>query len=82
MPCKIKVSLHDNRVLVKEKLDYEGFHTNPMRWETVVQKFERLSGPYTDAALRLKIIDAVADIDSLQIAYIMRLLARVQVPAI
>jgi 2-methylcitrate dehydratase len=82
MPCKIKVSLHDNRVLVKEKQDYEGFHTNPMRWETVVQKFERLSGPYTDTALRLKIIDAVADIDSLQIAYIMRLLARVQVPAI
>ena len=39
----------DGRVLVKEKRDYEGFHTRPMRWETVVQKFERLSrgGPDT-----------------------------------
>ena len=81
MPCQITVSLSDNRVLVKEKQVYEGFHTHPMRWETVVQKFERLSGPYTDAPLRLKIIDAVADMDSIQIAYIMRLLAKVQVPA-
>ncbi|MEP9411946.1 MAG: MmgE/PrpD family protein [Candidatus Brocadia sp.] len=81
MPCRITVTLFDRRVLVKEKLDYEGFHTRPMRWETVVQKFERLSGPYTDASLRLKIVDAVAEMDSIQIAYLMRLLAKVQVPA-
>lgn len=80
MPCRITVSLSDDRVLVKEKRDYEGFHTRPMRWETVVQKFERLSGPYTDASLRLKIVDAVADMDSIQISYILRLLAKVQVP--
>lgn len=80
MPCRITVSLSNNRVLVKEKHDYEGFHTHPMRWETVVQKFERLSRPYTDASLRLKIVDAVADMDSIQIAYLMRLLAKVQVP--
>ncbi|MCF6155382.1 MAG: MmgE/PrpD family protein [Candidatus Brocadia sp.] len=80
MPCRITVSLSDGRVLVKEKQDYEGFHTHPMRWETVVQKFERLSRPYTDASLRLKIVDAVADMDSIQISYIMRLLAKVQVP--
>lgn len=80
MPCRITVSLNDNRVLIKEKQDYEGFHTHPMRWETVVQKFERLSQPYTDAPLRLKIVDAVADMDSIQIAYLIRLLAKVQVP--
>lgn len=80
MPCRITVSLYNNQVLVKEKQDYEGFRTHPMRWETVVQKFERLSGPYTDAPLRLKIIDAVTDMDSIRIAYIMRLLAKVQVP--
>lgn len=81
MPCRITVSLSDNLALVKEKLDYEGFHTRPMRWETVVQKFERVSEPYTDASLRLKIVDAVADLDSIQIAYLMRLLAKVRVPA-
>ncbi|CAG0943671.1 partial 2-methylcitrate dehydratase, partial [Candidatus Brocadiaceae bacterium] len=80
MPCRITVSLSGDRVLIKEKQDYEGFHTHPMRWETIVQKFERLSGPYTDASLRLKIVDAVADMDSIQIAYLVRLLSKVQVP--
>jgi 2-methylcitrate dehydratase len=80
MPCRITVTLCNGRTLVKEKQDYEGFHTRPMRWDTVVQKFERLSSPYTDASLRLKIIDAVADMDSIQIAYLMRLLAKVRVP--
>ncbi|TVM00973.1 MAG: 2-methylcitrate dehydratase [Candidatus Brocadia sp. WS118] len=80
MPCRITVSLSDSRVLIKEKKDYEGFYTNPMRWETVVQKFERLSIPYTEASMRLKIVDAVADMDSIQIAYLVRLLSKVQVP--
>lgn len=80
MPCRIIVSLSDRRVLIKDKQDYEGIHTNPMRWETVVQKFERLSGPYTDRSLRLKIVDAVADLDSIQIAYLVSLLSKVQAP--
>ncbi|KKO19864.1 MAG: 2-methylcitrate dehydratase [Candidatus Brocadia sp.] len=79
MPCRITVSLLNGRLMVKEKQDYEGFHTRPIRWETVVQKFERLSSPYTDAPLRREIIDAVANLDSIQIAYLMRLLAKVQV---
>lgn len=78
MPCRITVLLN-NKVLIKEKQDYEGFHTNPMRWETVVQKFERLSKPYTDAPLRLKIIDTVADLDSIQVEYFIRLLKKVQI---
>lgn len=80
MPCRITVLLSDDRVLIKEKQDYEGFHTNPMQWETIVQKFERLSEPYTAASLRLKIVDAVADMDSIQIAYLVSLLEKVQVP--
>ncbi len=81
MPCRIIVSLSGSRVLIKEKQDYEGFHTNPMQWETIVQKFERLSGPYTDASLRRKIVDAVADMESIQISYLLGLLAKVQIPA-
>lgn len=82
MPCRITVTLYNNKALIKEKQDYEGFHTNPMRWETVVQKFERLSKPYTDAAVRLKIIDNVADLDSIQVEYLIRLLKKIQVPVI
>jgi 2-methylcitrate dehydratase len=74
MPCRISVTLQDGRALTKEKRDYEGFHTRPMRWETVVQKFEWLSQPYVDSALRRKIVDVVANLDSVQVADLARLL--------
>lgn len=74
----LRVSLRNGRVLVKVKRDYEGFPTNPMRWETVVQKFERLSSPYADAALRQEIVEAVAHLEDLQVKALMRLLARVR----
>jgi 2-methylcitrate dehydratase len=77
MPCRISVTLQDGRTLAKEKRDYEGFHTRPMRWETVVQKFERLSQPYIDSALRRKIVDVVANLESTQVADLVRLLERV-----
>ncbi|MBI2877473.1 MAG: MmgE/PrpD family protein [Candidatus Tectomicrobia bacterium] len=80
MPCRLTVTLRDGPVLVQEKRGYEGFHTHPMRWETVVQKFERLSGPYADASLRREIVGAVAHLESIPVADLVRLLARVRVP--
>jgi 2-methylcitrate dehydratase len=77
MPCRISVTLQDGRTVTKEKRDYEGFHTRPMRWETVVQKFEWLSQPYVDSALQHKIVDAVANLESTQVADLARLLERV-----
>jgi 2-methylcitrate dehydratase len=77
MPCLLRVALRNGRVLVKEKRDYEGFPTQPMRWETVVRKFERLCAPYTDAALRQEIVEAVERLEHLQVEDLMRLLARV-----
>jgi 2-methylcitrate dehydratase len=77
MPSRISVTLQDGRTLTKEKRDYEGFHTRPMRWETVVQKFEWLSQPYVDSALRHKIVDVVANLESTQVADLARLLERV-----
>lgn len=38
MPCRLRVTLRDGRVLVSEKKDYEGFHTRRMRWETVAEE--------------------------------------------
>lgn len=78
MPCRLTVVLNHGRPLVKEKRDYEGFHTRPMRWETVVEKFERLSRSYTDASLRREIVEAVADLPSIRVADLTALLARVQ----
>src|SRR5262245_55956188 len=82
IPCRLTVVLNDGRVLVKEKRDYEGFHTRPAQWETVVHKFERLNTPYTDASLRGEIIDAVAALDTISVAELIRLLAQVHIPIV
>ena len=80
MPCKINVWLTSGEHLFIEKLDYEGFYTRPMRWETVVAKFDKLSEKYADPALRAEIVDAVTDLDSISIVDLMHLLAKVRAP--
>jgi 2-methylcitrate dehydratase len=74
MPCRLSLTLSDGRVFVKEKTDYEGFLTRPMRWETVVKKFEQLSEPYAPSSLRRQMIDAVAHLEMIQISELMGLL--------
>jgi len=80
LPCILKVSLRDGRVLVKEKKDYEGFHTRPMRWETVANKFELLTGPYISASLRHGITEAVRHLESITVQELERFLSVVQAP--
>jgi 2-methylcitrate dehydratase len=80
MPCKINVWLTNGQHLFIEKMDYEGFYTRPMRWETVVHKFEKLSADYADSTLRKEIVDAVADLDSISIVDLMHVLAKVRTP--
>ena len=77
MPCRLRVSLANGSVLVKEKSDYEGFHTRPMRWESVVEKFERLCATHADRSLKQEIEGAVADLDSIRVKDLTGLLARV-----
>jgi 2-methylcitrate dehydratase len=81
MPCRVIVLLHDGRQLVKEKQDYEGFHTRPMSWERVAAKFERLSAGFVAAPLQREILDAIAGLESIQIGELMELLAQVRRPA-
>ncbi len=81
MPCRVTIELRDGRRLSKEKRDYEGFHTRPMPWPRVVEKFERLSAPFTDSRLRQAIIDAVRHLESLPVADLVALLAQVRAPA-
>ena len=80
MTSLLRLSLRDGRVLVKEKTNYEGFHTNPMRWDTVVEKFGLLAGPYADASLRNEIVEAVGHLDAIPVAELAQLLVRVNVP--
>ena len=76
MPCRITVLLRDGRRLVKEKRDYEGFHSRPAQWNTAVHKFERLSEPHTHAALRREIVETVEKLEAVQVTDLVRLLAR------
>ncbi|MBI2847318.1 MAG: MmgE/PrpD family protein [Chloroflexi bacterium] len=80
MPCLLRVFLKDGKMLSKEKKDYEGFYTNPMRWDTVVEKFERLSDPYVDSSLQRRVIEAVCGLEKIQVEDLVQLLAGVKVP--
>ncbi len=79
MPCRLTIVMRDGSKYAKEKRDYEGFFTRPMRWETIVQKFDRLSSPFADKVLRREISDTVRDIEDLPVADLIALLAKVQV---
>ncbi len=73
--CRLTVVLRDGRALRKEKSDYEGFHTRPMPWERVVEKFravagERLSPPHGD-----RIVAAVQGLDRITVREFTSLLA-------
>lgn len=78
MPGHLKIHLRDGRILEIEKNDYHGFHTQPMNWETVRQKFETLSLPFTDRDLRAKIMDTVYSLEKHSVSDLTDLLARVR----
>lgn len=77
MPCRITVTLTNGDSFSIEKRDYEGFVTRPMRWETVVEKFDRLAALYTDEILRRDLIAAVRDLDSIRVKDLTGLLEQV-----
>lgn len=80
MPVKINVTLKEGSKYSKEKQDYEGFHTHPMSWDTIVKKFEHLAEPYTTKELREDIIDTVGHMESHNASDLTRLLANVEIP--
>ena len=77
MPCRLTVHLKDGRVLEKEKRDYEGFATRPMSWATAEAKFHALAAPFASAALRRQIAKTLADLENLQAADLLKLLAKI-----
>lgn len=80
MPCHLTIILKDGRRLEVEKRDYEGFLTRPMTWETVSGKFSALSERFASKELQRQIVSTVADLESVPVAGLMRLLAQVQSP--
>jgi 2-methylcitrate dehydratase len=72
--CRITVTMKEGRFFTKEKVDYEGFHTRPMSWERVREKFEGLAEDVIDSARREEIVDAVKRLDGIAVKDLMSLL--------
>ncbi len=78
MPTKLTVHLKNGETYFIEKGDYEGFHTRPMSWETIIQKFEGLAEPYTSKELREQIVETVQDFEQHSVSDLMKLLTKVK----
>jgi 2-methylcitrate dehydratase len=75
MACRVRIALCDGRHCEVEKRDYEGFHTRPMHWATVVAKFRDLAAGRAGEKAGQAVIDAVARLDHLKTRDLTRLLA-------
>ncbi len=82
MNTRIVIKTKDGRTLNREQLGYEGGLGNPLSWERAVEKFNWLSEPFADAALRHNIVEAVMKIDERPIADLMGLLGKVNPKAV
>jgi len=72
--CRITVVTRDGRMHVKEKRDYEGFHTRPMPWERVEEKFHALASTALPAGRREAIVKAAKRLDEIAVRDLVSLL--------
>jgi 2-methylcitrate dehydratase len=79
---RIVIKTKDGRIFDCEQLGYEGGLGDPLSWERVVEKFNWLSEPFADAALRHNIVEAVVKIDERPVADLMGLLGKVNPKAV
>jgi 2-methylcitrate dehydratase PrpD len=80
VPCKVGIHLGGGQVLRHETRTYPGFVNSPLPWDAVEQKFHELSDACADRVLRDAIVNAVANLDQLQISELAELLGRVPYP--
>jgi len=78
MPCRVRVSLRDGRVLTSELADYPGFLTRGRTWEAAREKLERLGAPYTAPSLRDRITVTVAELERFRVPELTSLLTAVR----
>ncbi len=81
-PCRVRVCLRDGREFRTEKEDYEGFHTRPLSWDSVAEKFHRLAEGRLDPPLDRRLVDTVAHLESVTVSELMEILAWVRVDSL
>ncbi|MGI6879211.1 MmgE/PrpD family protein [Microbacterium sp. gxy059] len=77
MPADLEVTLDDGSALRAERSSYEGFHTDPLSWEGARRKFDALSAPFADQALRDEIVGLVENLENETVGALTAALARV-----
>lgn len=77
MPCVVTVKLKDGSELRREKSDYEGYHTRPMQWDTVADKFRALTGRLVSDEKGEQLLSAVRQIDRVKVSDLMGLLGSI-----
>lgn len=78
MPTKLTVHLKNGEFHSIKKTDYEGFHTRPMSWDTIISKFEGLAEPYSTPAVREQLVDTVQHFEQHSVNELMKLLTKIK----
>ncbi|MGO3742734.1 MmgE/PrpD family protein [Kerstersia sp.] len=79
MPAELEITFEDGRTERATRNNYEGFHTQPMSWDTARRKFDLLAAPFADQALRDQLAALIAALETHTARDLATLLA--QVPA-
>jgi 2-methylcitrate dehydratase len=67
MCATVTVVLNDGRSYRIDKSDYEGFVTRRMGWESVIAKFNGVTSAFTSELARIRIIDAVQNLEKMRV---------------
>ena len=79
MPIEIEIHLKNGRHLTIRKNDYEGFHSRPVSWDFIIEKFHTLTSDFVDETLRNKIILTVRDLENHKITHLIDLLGNLRI---
>ena len=74
VPVRVEVRLRDRRRFSLEKRTYEGFRAQPLSWDRVIEKFDRLAARATTVAQRDAIVDTVRHLETRHTSDLTRLL--------
>ncbi len=76
MPSRVTITLDNGQRFEREVVAYPGLGAPAMSWDVVRRKFDQLTEPYTTPALRDEIAAAIQRVESVDVADLMKPLAR------
>lgn len=80
MPIRLTIILKNGKSYSIEKSDYEGFVTRPAKWETVVNKFSKLTFDKISESEREKIENVIQTLDNRPVYDLVHLLQNINLP--